>query len=50
MKQYAHFQVINKTPVKFQKNGHKTVGGVVHTKCPLTIHFDRLKVITHGND
>ena len=29
-----------KTPVKFQKNWYKTVGGDAHTKYPLSIHFD----------
>ena len=28
-----------KTTVKFQKNQNKTVGGVAHTRYPLSIHF-----------
>ena len=31
---------MNKTPVKFQMNRDKTVGGVAHTVYPLSIHFD----------
>ena len=31
---------MKKTPVKFQKNRHKSVGGVAHTRYPLSIHFD----------
>ena len=34
-----YFQTMTKTPVKFQKNRHKTVGGVAPTRCPLSIHF-----------
>ena len=30
---------MTKTSVKFQRNRHKTVGGVTHTRCPLSIHF-----------
>ena len=26
--------------VKFQKNRHKTVGGVAHTRYPVSINFD----------
>ena len=26
--------------VKFDRNQHKTVGGVAHTRYPLSIHFD----------
>ena len=29
-----------KTPVKFQWNRYKSVGGVAHTKNLLSIHFD----------
>ena len=28
-----------KTSVKFKKNRNKTVGGVAHTRYPLSIHF-----------
>ena len=38
-KPYAHLQSMMKTSVKFQKNWNKTVGGVVHTRYPLSIHF-----------
>ena len=34
------FRPWKKTSVKFQKNQHKTVGGVAHTRYPLSIHFD----------
>ena len=30
---------MTKTPVKFQKNRYKTVGGVAPTRYPLSIHF-----------
>ena len=33
----AHLQTMTKTPVKFQKNQHKTVGGVAHTRYPLSM-------------
>ena len=39
-KSHAYLQTMTKTPVKFQDNRHKTVG-VVHTRYPLSIHFDR---------
>ena len=38
-KPHAHLQSMVKTSVKFQKNQNKTVGGVVHTRHPLSIHF-----------
>ena len=38
-KPYAYFQIITKTPVKFQKNLYKTVGGVAPAKYPLFIHI-----------
>ena len=38
-KPHAHLQNIIKTSVKFQKNRNKTVGGVTHTRYPLSIHF-----------
>ena len=37
---HARLQTMTKTPVKFQKNQHKTVGGDAHTRYPLSIHFD----------
>ena len=39
-KPHAYLQTMYKTPVKFQKNRYKTVGGVAHTRYPLSIHFD----------
>ena len=39
-KPHAYLQTMYKTPVKFQKNQYKTVGGVAHTRYPLSIHFD----------
>ena len=39
-KPHAYLQTIFKSFVKFQRNRHKTVGGVAHTKYPLSIHFD----------
>ena len=33
-------QIMTKTSVKFQKNRHKTVGGVAHTRYPVSINFD----------
>ena len=39
-KPHAHLQTTTKTPVKIQKDRHKTVGGVAHTRYPLSIHFD----------
>ena len=39
-KPHARFQTMTKTPVKFQKNQHKTVGGVAHTRYPLSIYFN----------
>ena len=38
-KPHAHLQSMMKTSVKFQKNWTKTVGGVAHTRYPLSIHF-----------
>ena len=35
-----YLQTMSKTPVKFQKNLYKTVGGDVHTRYPLSIHVD----------
>ena len=31
---------MTKTPVKFQKNQHKNVGGVAHTRYPLSIRLN----------
>ena len=39
-KSHARLQTMTKTPVKFQKNQHKTVGGVAHTRYPISIHFN----------
>ena len=39
-KPHAYLQTMYKTPVKFQKNRYKTVGGVAHTRYLLSIHFD----------
>ena len=38
-KQHAYLQAILKTPVKFQKNRPKTVGGVKGTRYLLPIDF-----------
>ena len=38
-KQYAYLQTILKTPVKFQKDLPKTVGGVADTRYILNIHI-----------
>ena len=38
-KSYAYLQSIIKTFVKFQKNPNKIVGGVAHTRYPVSIHF-----------
>ena len=42
-KPHAYLQTTYKTSVKFQKNQYKTVGGVAHTRYPLSIHFDSKK-------
>ena len=39
-KPYAHLKTMTKRSVKFKKDRHKTVGGVVHTTDPLSIYFD----------
>ena len=36
----SDLQIMTKTSVKFQKNRHKTVGGVAHTRYPVSINFD----------
>ena len=38
-KPHAYLQSLVKTYVKFQKNRNETVGGVAHTRYPLSIHF-----------
>ena len=38
-KPHAHLQSMMKTSVKFHNNWYKTVGGVMHTRYPLSIHF-----------
>ena len=43
-KPHAYLQTMSKTPVKFQKNQYKTVGGDAHTRYPLSIHFDSKNV------
>ena len=35
MHMHAYLQTMTKTPVKFRKNWHKTVGGVATTRCLL---------------
>ena len=39
-KSHVYPQTTTKTPVKFQKNLYKTVGGVAPTMYPLSIYFD----------
>ena len=39
-KPHAYLQSMFKSLVKFQRNRQKTVGGVGHTRYPLSIHFD----------
>ena len=39
-KAHAYLQTTFKSLEKFQRNRHKTVGGVAHTRYPLSIHFD----------
>ena len=41
-KPHAHLQTMTKTPVKFQRDLHKTVG-VVHTGYLLSIHFGSIR-------
>ena len=38
-KPHAYLQSLVKTSVKFQNNQNKTLGGVAHTRYPLSIHF-----------
>ena len=42
-KPHAHLQTMTKTPVKFQKDWHKTAGGVAHTRYPIYIYFDSIR-------
>ena len=39
IKPHAYLQTMTKTPVNFQKNRYRTVGGVAPTRYPLSIHF-----------
>ena len=39
-KPHTYLQTMFKSLVKFQRNQHKTVGGVAHTRYPLSIQFD----------
>ena len=41
-KPHAYVQMMSKTPLKFQKNQYKTVGGDVHTRYTLSIHFVKM--------
>ena len=38
-KPHAYLQAMIKSLVKFQRNRRKTVGGVAHTRYPLSIHL-----------
>ena len=42
-KPHAYLQTMTKTPVKFEKDWHKTAGGVAHTRYPLPIHFNSIQ-------
>ena len=39
-KPHAYLQTMFKSLVMFQRNRHKTVGEVAHTRYQLSIHFD----------
>ena len=39
-KSHAYLQTMFKSLVEFQRNQHKTVGGVAHTRYPLSNYFD----------
>ena len=39
-KSHARLQTMTNRHVNFQKNQHKTVGGVAHTRYPLSINFN----------
>ena len=41
-KPYAHFQTMAKTCAKFKKDRYKIVWGVVLTRYPLSLHFQRV--------
>ena len=45
--QYAHFQTMAETPVKFQRNQYKTVGGVACTSYLVSIHFGWKNDLVH---
>ena len=45
LKPHAYLQTMTKTPVKFQKNQYKTVGGVAPTRYPLSIHIFKYPTI-----
>ena len=38
-KQHANLQIMVRTSVQLEKNQNKTVGEVVHTRYPMSIHF-----------
>ena len=38
-KSHTHLQTMTKTSGKFQKDQHKTVGGVAHTRYPLSTYI-----------
>ena len=42
-KPHAYLQTMTKTLVKFEKDCHKTAGGVAHTRYPLSIHFNSIQ-------
>ena len=44
-KAHAYLQTILKAYVEFQKDWHKTVGGVERTRCILPIHFSSIKAL-----
>ena len=39
-KQHAYLETMSKTPVKFQNNRYKIIGGDAHRSYPLSIYFD----------
>ena len=45
--QYAHFQTVAYTSVKFQRNRHKTAGGDAYTRYVVSIHFGRKNGLVH---
>ena len=42
-KPHVYLQTMTKVPVKFEKDWHKTAGGVVHTRYPLSVHFNSIQ-------